>query len=443
MDIIAHTWDHPAPHTIVIISGDRDLAYMIGTLRMRKYEVILISPNGTHTGFANQASVNLDWIADGHRRDVDDTRDGQPPSSPHPPSTPHQFPSPSFPSPPLPAVNGFYSHYPKTNFLSNPQETDPPVVELRGMPTARGRQKPVFSHSDRFNIFGNSGASSPSPSVSNNGMFGLGDIHSQPHPARQVRSDSAPPAINAIHSPVSPLDSNGFGRIAKGKQRQFPITELASPLTPKLLEEPPTAQGLSSSTQPSPRMEAPSYIAPSSPLTPKLPEEPPTAEGLSSSTQPSARMEVPSSIPTTPEPVSIGNDNRTEREKSPFRKEEAISSKKSSHQPIQPQAPDPFPTPRLLKAPQSKQTTINARAGPSSRPVPPHFQVLVDTLRQHGGSHLKSSLPVLLLKRDQAVYKKAQVSKYTRYIATAVEANLVREVFKTEGCHIFLTNEYV
>lgn len=423
MDIIAHAWDHPAPQTIVIISGDRDLAYMIGTLRMRKYEVILLSPNGTHTIFANQASVNLDWTADGHRRDADDARGGQPLPSPHPPSPPNQFPSPSFPSPPLPAVNGFYSYYPKPNFLSKAQEIDPPLVELRGMPTARGRQKPVFPQSDRFNIFGDMGSPFPSPSVSNNGMSGLRDSRSQPHPARQVRSDSAPPGIYTIHSPVSPLDSNDFGRIAK-EERKFPITELED-------------------------------IAPPSPLTAKLPEEPPMAEGLLTSTQPSPKMKGPLSVPTAAEPVN--NDNTTKREKSPSTtiitsppKKEAISTKESPRVdlPIQPQAPDTSPAPLLprQKAPPSKQTTLNAQAGPSSTPsrkhVPPHFQVLVDTLRQHGGTYIKSSLPSLLLARDQAVYKKAQVSKYTPYIATAVEANLVREVVTTKGCFISLTEEY-
>ena len=405
---------------------------MIGTLRMRKYEVILISPNGTHTSFTNQASVNLDWIADGHRRDVDDARGGQPspqPPSPHPPSPSHQFPSPSFPSPPLPAANGFYSHYPKTNFLSKAQEFDPPVVELRGMPTVRGRQKPVFSHSDRFNIFGDLGDSFPSPSIPN-GMFGLGDSHSQPHPARQVRSDSAPPGIYSIHSPVSPLDSNGFGRMptsAKGEQQKFPITELED-----------------------------TQAAPQSSLTAKLPEVPPMAEELFTTLHPSAKMKAPLSVPTSAEPVNIDNDNTTERGKSSSttiiispRKEEAISAKESPRAdlPFQSQAPDPSPTPLLSsqKAPP-KHTTLNAQAGPSSTPsqkyVPPHFRVLVDTLRQHGGSYIKSSLPSLLLMRDQAVYKKAQVSKYTSYIATAVEAKLVREVVTTKGCCIFLTEEY-
>ena len=433
MDVIAYTWDHPAPRTLVIISGDRDLAYMIGTLRMRKYEVILISPNGTHTSFANQASVNLDWIADGHRRDMDDTRGGQPspqpPSpqfpSPHPPSPPHQFPSPSFPLPPLPAASGFFSHYPKNNFLSKAEEIDPPVVELRGMPMARCRQKPFFSHSDRFNIFGDFGGSFPST----NGMFGLGDSHSQPQPARQVRSDSAPPGIYTIHSPVSSLDSNGFGRMpssAKGKQRKFPITELED-------------------------------IAPQSPLTAKLPEEPPMAEGLFTSMHPLANMKVPLSVPTSAEPVNVDDGNTAERGRSPSttiiaspRKEEANSPKESPRAdlPIQPQAPDPSPTPLLpsQKAPASKGTTLKAQAGPSSTPsqkyVPPQFQVLVDTLRQHGGSYIKNSLANLLLMRDKAAFKKANVSKYKPYILAAVEARLVREVATTKGICIFLTEEY-
>ena len=388
---------------------------------MRKYEVILISPNGTHTSFVNQASVNLDWIGDGHRRDMDDARGAKP--SPQPPSPPH-FSSP-FLSPPLPAANEFYSHYQKTNFSSKGQEIDPPVVDLRGMPTARGRQKPVFPHSDRFNILGDLGGSFPLPNVSN-GMFGLGDNRSQPHPARQVRSDSAPPGIYTIHSPVSPNGFGGMASSAKGKQRRFPITELED-------------------------------IAPQPPLTAKLPEEPPMTEGSFTSMHPSAKMKAPLSAPTSAEPVSIDdNDNTTER-RSPStttmispREEEAVSTKESPRAdlPIQPQAPDPSPTPLppSQKAPPSKDTTVNAQAGPSSTPsqkyVPPHFQVLVNTLRQHGGSYLKSSLPSLLLMRDQAVYKKAQVSKYTSYIATAVKAKLVQEVVTTQGPCISLTEEY-
>jgi NYN domain len=476
VDIIAYAWDHPAPRTIVIISGDADLAYMIGTLRMRKYQVILISPNGTHASLTNQASVNLDWTTDCRRMDMDDTRRGLP--SPHPPPSPHQFPSPSF----------LFTHYPKNNFLSKVQEVEPPMVELQGMPTARRYQMPTFPHlhsPDRFDIFGDLGGSFPSPRVSN-GMFDLGDGRPQPGgPACQVRSDSAPPGIYSTHSPAS---AGSFGRMpssAKGKQREFPITE-------------------------------PEDIGPQSPLSTKIPEEPRMAEDFFTSLHgPSAKMSItplatgastrssassqdstfsvvqfpPSSTPTSAEPNN-DNDNATERGKSPAtviiapeftpktpvvhetekgsgstpspRKEEAILTKDSPRAslPIQSQVPDPIqpsptPVPPSQKAPPPKKTILNAHTGPSLTPlkqtgrspapsVPPHFQVLLDTLRRYGGSYNKSLLPTQLLTRDPAVYKKAQVSRYTPYIAAAIKAGLVWEVTKIDkGLCICLTEGYM
>lgn len=502
VDIIAYAWDHPAPRTIVIISGDKDLAYMIGTLRMRKYEVILISVNGTHPSLTSQASVNFDWTVDGRRTDMDDPHGGQLSPhhpSPHPPPSshsPHQFPSPSFPSLPFPATSGGFSHYSTSNFLSKRQEIYTPMVELQGMPTTRGRHP---YDPDKFDIFGASGGSFPSPSVSN-GMFGLGDGPSQPRgPARQVRSDSVPP-IHSSHSPASPPDSNGLGRTsAKGKQRESPITE-------------------------------PEDIGPQSPLTPEMPEESRTTEGGFRSMHPSAAKTItpltagastrsssqdstfsvnqfaPSSTLTSVEPVS---DNTTERGKNPapilvapqeftfvppknpvvcetekvstptpsLRKEETISTKPSTQatSPIQSQVPDPLrpaPTPLLpsqkvhspkettlnippsQKAPSSNEA-LNAQAGPSStfiaapnpvpshKHVPPHFKVLVDTLRQHGGSYPKVVLSTQLVTRDPGVYQKAQVTRCKQYITAAMKAGLVREVNTVQkGLCVFLTEDY-
>jgi len=121
--------------------------------------------------------------------------------------------------------------------------------------------------------------------------------------------------------------------------------------------------------------------------------------------------------------------------------------------PIQSQVPNPFrpaPTPLLpsQKVPSPKETTLDTQAGPSLVPsckyVLPRFRVLVETLRQHGGSHVKHTLPTLLLARDPHVYQNAQVPKYKAYIAAAVGAGLVREV-RTTDCkylRIFLTEEY-
>jgi hypothetical protein len=126
---------------------------------------------------------------------------------------------------------------------------------------------------------------------------------------------------------------------------------------------------------------------------------------------------------------------------------------------IQPQVskPSPTPLPPSQKATPSKKTSLNAQAGPSSTPiaqagpssapsnrqVPSHFQVLVDTLRQNGGFCTHSSLPSLLLSRDPGVYKKAQVSKYTRYIEAAMTAGLVQKITKAKSLCICLSGEYL
>lgn len=490
VDIIAYAWDHPAPRAIVIISGDKDLAYMIGTLRMRKYEVILISPNGTHASITNQASVNLDWTVDGRRTNMDDPHGGKfssHPPSPHPPPSPHGFPSPSFSSLPFPAMSGVHSHYSTSNFLAKPQEIHPPMVELQGMPTTRGRHP---YEPDKFDVFGASGGTFPSPSASN-GMFGLGDGRSQLRgPARQVRSDSAPPGIHSTHSSASSPDSNGFGRMtssAKGKQREFPMIEPEdigpqSPLNPEIPEEPRATEGLFTSMHPS------SAKISITPLT--------TGVSTRSSSQDSLFSVIqfpPSSTLTSVEPINIDSDNTTERGKSPApilvapqefpfvppktpvgcetekvstptpspRKEETISAKPSPRAslPIQSQVPDPFqdfPTPlppsqevsnKTLDAQARSNSTVIAQAGPSSVPshkhVPPRFQVLVDTLREHGGSYPKSTLSTQLVTRDPGVYQKAQVAKCKQYIKAAMKAGLVREVNAVNGglC-IFLTEVY-
>ena len=453
---------------------------MIGTLRMRKHEVILISPKGTHPSLTNQASVNLEWTTD-----MNDLRGGQaspPPPSPHPPPSshlppsPHQFPSPSSPSVPIHATSGLFSHYPKTNFLSEVQEIDPPMIELQGMPTTRGRQTtPSHPHKpDRFDDFRDFVFSSPN--VSNaNGMFKVVDGRSQPQggPARQIRSDSAPPGIYSTRPPVSAPDGNSFGKILSSKGK-FPIMEPEdigpqSPLTAKIPEEPRTVEGSFTSMHPSAKI-------PMTSLTTRV------STGSSLSSQDSTFSVIqfpPSSTLTSAEPINIYSNDTTERGKSPviiapqelppkipvvretekvsgpsLRKEETKDSPRAGS-PIQPRVPNPFqpsptPLPPSQKAPLSKNITPSAQAGPSLAPlkrtgpdVPPHFQVLVDTLRQHGGSHNKSSLPPLLLMRDPKIYKKAQVSKYTPYIEAAIKAGLVREVTRVDkGVCICLTENY-
>lgn len=57
--------DNSPPATIILISGDRDFAYLLSTLRWRKYKVVLISNSFmTHESLSAQASVVYDWQSD-------------------------------------------------------------------------------------------------------------------------------------------------------------------------------------------------------------------------------------------------------------------------------------------------------------------------------------------------------------------------------------------
>lgn len=66
VDMLAHAIDTPVPATIILVSGDRDFAYAVSTLRLRRYRVVVISARETpvHPSLKAHASVFLDWHTD-------------------------------------------------------------------------------------------------------------------------------------------------------------------------------------------------------------------------------------------------------------------------------------------------------------------------------------------------------------------------------------------
>jgi hypothetical protein len=81
---MVNAMDNPAPGTVILITGDRDFAYAISILRMRRYRVVVIAPRNHHCSIRNQASVVLDWntvISSSTNRSIDDI-------PPHTPSVP-------------------------------------------------------------------------------------------------------------------------------------------------------------------------------------------------------------------------------------------------------------------------------------------------------------------------------------------------------------------
>ncbi|KJA27236.1 hypothetical protein HYPSUDRAFT_35856, partial [Hypholoma sublateritium FD-334 SS-4] len=61
VDMLAYAMDHPAPRTLVLISGDRDYAYALAVLRLRRYHVVLVTLGNAHASLVAQASECLDW----------------------------------------------------------------------------------------------------------------------------------------------------------------------------------------------------------------------------------------------------------------------------------------------------------------------------------------------------------------------------------------------
>lgn len=61
VDMLAFAIDNEAPATIVLISGDRDFAYAVSMLRLRRYCVVIIAPSTIHDSLKLQASVLIDW----------------------------------------------------------------------------------------------------------------------------------------------------------------------------------------------------------------------------------------------------------------------------------------------------------------------------------------------------------------------------------------------
>ena len=64
VDMLAHAIDNPAPSTIVLISGDRDFAYALSILRLRRYHIVLITLSNAHQSLKAQASLCFNWISD-------------------------------------------------------------------------------------------------------------------------------------------------------------------------------------------------------------------------------------------------------------------------------------------------------------------------------------------------------------------------------------------
>ena len=64
VDMLAYAIDNPPKCTMILISGDRDFAYALSVLRLRRYRVVLVTLSNAHASLTSQASLTFDWNRD-------------------------------------------------------------------------------------------------------------------------------------------------------------------------------------------------------------------------------------------------------------------------------------------------------------------------------------------------------------------------------------------
>jgi hypothetical protein len=105
--MLTYAMDTPPPETLILISGDRDFAYAVSTLRLRQYHVVLLAPSITHASLKAHASAFIDWnceilgknlgsSSDAIQGSIETMQDPQRKPVPVPDPADAQFPSSTF-----------------------------------------------------------------------------------------------------------------------------------------------------------------------------------------------------------------------------------------------------------------------------------------------------------------------------------------------------------
>ncbi|RDB24304.1 hypothetical protein Hypma_008807 [Hypsizygus marmoreus] len=459
VDMIAFAIDNPAPATIVLISGDRDYAYAVSILRLRKYRVVVICPANSHASLMAQASVHVDWNAEVL---------GQAgiPEAPIPPANPRPQ-----------TRAGSTASRPFTPRASNPQDLElEDDQELDDDDDIYVPYPPESNpYSARMNGFGDKHASSRfgfSPDLT-------GSWRQTAAPSRATSKPQSPPISfrSAKSSPPSPpiesqtpertfvTASNGIfdGSRKASLPTGFQYSE-PEPITlkPQAASEPPAARspwlpgGASASpvatsahlpSAPTFKFTLPVSEASSMPKPPpsESPSVPPPMSPMPAATA------VPAPAPSTPPPTrqaTLSSPARlTEPEPAPTPAPTPTPTPVLAPMPVTVPLPPPPPAktastvisdpPRLQssQAPPPPKTPVPA--GPSassaqSQPhamLPPHFRPLLEVLenrrRSKGQARVSRSEVGTDLTKYPGVYKRAGVNNFAKFIALAEKAALV------------------
>ena len=422
MDAVVAACEESPPTTFVFISGDRDLAYTISTIRTRQYRVILLAPVTAHPDLKAQASVSLDFTRTVLGIHSDEfLGDGYGGPAPLPSSSARQT---TFnpPQPPLASSNFAF---------------DFPFQRV-------AQRNPVFPRplDSEFSPF-----STPQPEAKKPRTQSFTFAYSPHVPS------TLPKTVDRPESPVGP--------------RSFPSQDKERETYPRPLspQKPFDAQ-----REPTPEREkSPSPMtAPAAPSPPSIVnsgsggsrtslfsvvEKPETSDPTTATAQTSAEKDEDIVVVGDLNTTIVENGSDQARTKRPASSPDPPASRRGSL----PAARGPSPTgpstvlpslpPPFVPASQRKQPAAQTPPAPTFRPLnstqtpakkvaPGEFATLVAVLRKaspNGGLVIKETLPGALLKTDPDTYKKAGLKKFGPYITKAVTLGIIRSTQDSNG----------
>ncbi|KAG6889733.1 hypothetical protein C0995_015031 [Termitomyces sp. Mi166 len=397
VDMLAYAIDNPPPSTIILISGDRDFAYAVSVLRLRRYRVVIISLPGIHTSLKIQASIFLDWNTDVLGADVVDEcwspRDG-----------------------PVPLHEGYKtsaSHFPRErsnkfpSFLRRASRSNGEEFDIDIMDHLRYKGNGIAHYYGSFN-----------PRV------GRGDIPKEisayPRPATPTSHETE----DSLPMTRSPSQTESAPAVLFTGETSSTPTVVNKP-SPIEDQSGSTARGSSAYRS---TLETQSSIQKTS-----------VAENISPLPVPTLSSQDLITAPTQQNLSAVGT--------TPIVR--AVPTSPSSHQPPVPQNIQVHPVGEV--SPISKgDGTASASTQPAqqSQPkvVPLQFSLLVQRLEFHRSKGFsrpfRSGIAVELASKDNMVYRRAGTERFGQYVALAEKAGIIELGGKEGGAWIALRPEW-
>ena len=417
--MLFHAWDSSLSPTFVVITGDRDVAYALAMLRMKSFRVVLISPAGSHLDLTAQASVHLDWSRTVLGINDDPNEDGLfPKKSPDRMSSAHAPANSSRPG----QDSTFRSELPSTSLRVSP---------------ALALKPSIFSspYDHGLNVFGGPRFASPKSSL------GVGDSLLPQSTSQKLRSRSG--SLTELLRPTSLAN--------KGKNKAFEDPPPPPPASRSRLWSSASIFG--------PFDDDELLIPRSSPAAAAVPER-----GISSNSSGSRRSkfsfeqiskpsEVNTAEPVDRQPFNEGPARLSNEPRGPaVMTSSGVQQKETLPLPLPVPPPPPIipsTTPTQTQKASTSQKAQRPRASgsspvASSKPLPPAWVPLIQTLRRHKGVLLKSTIAPTLLQHYPDAFKTAGAKNIKTYLTAAINSGIVLKQSRPNGrCEIILKPSYL